>query len=376
MNEKQVRPILAAIAVAALLSTSCGTSRFTPKQIHVRTLPDACLFLNLPENSLSDGFHVQTGAHEKLGGTVEYDRFVGRADGDGNALVCCSEAVFRKSSKKLLIAKSGFEPTEFKIRKRFRGRVLWNVFFPPALLWGRYTAIDERKTNEMTALPVAKASGESLYREAGRRTGAKRKAALLRDAWLHDVDNTQGIALRATGDLAALALDRKDYHAAYLHLTAAQRMDAECENLRTTEQLLRREIASQNEKYARRARNREIWTTALTGVANALNAPASLTAAPQSAPAAAPSKKSKSTRNYDRKSNSRVVVETQGRAIADRNYGGYVSQLVSMKFGTQAVDHAQRKRIQEEMRRIRLEAQQQGWRIPKSEMEDWDGRRD
>lgn len=233
------------LAVVCTALTSCHTSKFhMARKVNIKTAPNATLFW---ENG-------QKMAH---------------ADSLGNAKVAISESMYRNGYKKITVAKAGYEPQTVKLKTRFNRRVLYNLFFPPAFLWGHYTTVSFKKLN-LVRMDVRTENDALTYLTMAQDASSKRKKSkLLKSALYQDPDNEQGLAIVALNRLAELYYETKDYEDSQHWASCGKIIDPEDD---LSKENFQRAINAMAEKAERKRRRAEMWNMILSTTSQGLAA--------------------------------------------------------------------------------------------------------
>lgn len=335
--------------ITVITLTGCySTEHFTPKKIVIETTPEASVYW--------------------LGGTHD-GRYIQTANNEGVATARLSEYEYRKDkAKKVLIAKEGYEPVELKLATKFNSKVLRNLLFPPALLWGKYSTLDPDKKNRRT-LSVPARHTATEYFESAQQSKGKQRIELLKQALYQDPVNKQGVGKLAAGMLSDIYYDRKEYNAASEYAATMLRMSPRNDDGK--DKLNRANLAIQ-EKVERKLRRQarfnkfgqkaQAFSTALAANTAAMNGNSSTDFSQGSSSVTSQSSKS----NKNTKSTS--VGTAQNERLDRRSYDNYVDQLSRMKTGLDTYNDANRRNIQSKMKELR-----QRWGFPMNELENWNG---
>lgn len=337
------------IAVTTL--TGCYSDKYyTPKTVVIETTPEASVFWH---GGTNDGGYIQT------------------ANNDGVVTTAMSEHYYRKYKlKKVLIAKEGYEPVELKLATKFNTKVLRNILFPTAFLWGKYTTLNHKKTN-MKVLSVPSRHSAAEYFEIAQQSKGKRQVEMLKQALYQDPVNRQGIGKQAVGILSDIYYDKKEYitsanYAATMLGMSPLNEDGKDKlnraNLAVTEKAARKQ--RRIERFNKFGQNAQAFSAALAANAAAMNGNSSTNYSQGSSTVSSQSSKKK------KNTKSTSVGSAQNERTDRRTYGNYVDQLSRMKTGLDSYDDSTRRNIQSKMKEIR-----QRWGFPMNELENWNGAR-
>lgn len=341
------------VASACMLISGCHSSKYyMSREISIKTEPDATIFWE-------DGRKITT------------------ADSKGHAKVNLSEYLYRKGNKKIIVAKTGYEPTTAALKKKFNPRVTRNILFPPAFLWAHYTTVSFKKENVVTipSLTSSQTSVEYL-RQADESSSRKKKVKMLRNAIYQDPENKSGLAAISANKISELYYETKNYDDAYYWAECARLIDPTDETYLLNMQKATDAIAVKAEKKRRRA---EMWAN----IANATSATLTAAAALMPGPGGQTSQADNSTASGIKTTGSKKkTVEKAGMTVSESlsirqlrdTYYKWVDQLIYMKTYYETQYNAKdRVYIQGNMRQIRENLAKKGDKIKKSDWEDWDG---
>lgn len=339
------------LMMTVTILTGCySLKHYTPKMVTIETTPEASVFWH--------------------GGTFD-GRYIQTANNEGVVKTGTSEYWYRKyNQKKVLIAKEGYEPVELKLATKFNTKVLRNLLFPPAFLWGKYTTINPDKKNRKT-LSVPSRHTAAEYFEAAQKSKGKRQKEMLKQALYQDPVNRQGIGKQAAGILSDIYFGKKEYNTSAQYAATMLGMSPLNEdgkdklnraNLAVAEKAARKQ--RRIERFNKFGQNAQAFSAALAANAAAMNGSSSTNYSQGSSTVSSQSSKKK------KNTKSTSVGSAQNERTDRRTYGNYVDQLSRMKTGLDSYDDSTRRNIQSKMKEIR-----QRWGFPMNELENWNGAR-
>lgn len=347
---------LALLIATGITMTGCHSSKYyMTRPVTVNTTPGASIFWQ-------DGDKILT------------------VDTSGQAKIYMSEQQYRKGHKRIVVAKAGYVPQTVSLRKKFNIRSIYNILFPPAFLWAHYTTIDFKKENNIPAGPLSSHDAEAYMKMADEASSPKKKARLLKNAVYQDPDNAHGMAALSLNKLSELYFETKDYKQSAL--CAARACDIAPGDMSGMKNMQRANAAI-TAKAEKRMRRAAMWanianvtSTALTAAATFM--PGGTTGSSDYQTTAnygnTPSKGNKS--NKEVKIAGRKVPESLNINNSRRTYYKYTDLLIRMKTYHETEYNAnERINIQKKMRQIRENLAKKGEKMPKSEWEDWDGKK-
>lgn len=330
---------LAMFATSVVLMTSCISSKnFRTQTLTVKSNPDASMFW-------SDGSKAQTkfSYHIQVNNRGLKNRW--GTDSLGNGLVYISKHEYKKKGGKIIIAKAGYEPQEFKLK--------WDLKKPQTFMLtkpAKYHAHDYL----------------ALAREA---TSQKKRMELFRAAMFQDPENDEGVGLLAANALTKWKYLDKDYTEALAYAQSALKMDSQDSTVQANFQAINQAIYAKAEKAMRRSQrlqqynqNAQAWLQ--WGQTMSAQLSNQQTGGRGTTTSSIPS--NVSSRKNVKGTSAAGALSSQGEHLA---YNEAVSQLSRMKTGLDAYDDAMRRRLQSQMKSLRKSDKS----IKKDPLEDWNG---
>lgn len=353
----------------SILLTGCGTSKYAEtRNVEIKTLPKACVYL--PEYKYypkSDGFQTEMGAHKNMTEKARFYKFLGQADEHGNIVINIGSDDYKQAGKRVLIAKSGYEDTKFKLKCKFNASTLFNILFPPAFIFDHYKILNQKKINKLDNLKKSRYTSGEYYKMAENASKEKHKIDLYKKTIFQDVANSKGDKVKALNQLALMAIDDKKWNLAYVILKRAKLYAPNDKFTQENWNCLRGLVAQASAQKDKREQRFNNAMTFLNTTADVLNTTASVM--PSGNPTLTTYESSSTSKDEKNKSKKKVSVSDAQNEMRDRRtYSNYVDQLSRMKTGLDQYNDTNRRNIQEKMRQLRTKHG-----FPKNELEDWDG---
>jgi len=324
------------LAVAAIVFEGCiSLKKYRIQAISVKSNPDASIFW-------ADGAKAQTKRNYTLliRGQAVKNRW--STDANGNGVIYVSKHGYKAEKGKIIIAKAGYEPQEFKLK--------WNL----------------KKTQTFILSNSAKYHAHDYYALAHEATSDKKRVELLRAAMFHDPENDEGVGLLAANELAKWEYWDKNYTEAMAYVQTALKMNPTDSTVQANIQAINQVFLAKAEKRRQRIERMQRYNeNAQAWLQWGRATSAQLSNQPTSGGA--------TTSNYISGANKvKKGTSVAGALSSQREHRAYndaVSQLSRMKTGLDPYDDAMRRRIQGQMRSMRKSDKS----IKKDPLEDWDG---
>lgn len=338
-RERNKWQTLTMFAASVVLMTSCISSKnFKTQTITVKSNPDASIFW-------SDGSKAQTKYSYQIQVNSRGLKNRWGTDSLGNGLVYISKYEYKKKGGKIIIAKAGYEPQEFKLK--------WDL----------------KKPQTFMLTKPAKYHANEYFSLSGDASSYKKRIELLRASMFQDPENDEGWGLRAADALTRWEARSRNYEEALAYAQSALKMDSQDSTVQANFQAINQAIYAKAEKAMRRSQrlqqynqNAQAWLQ--WGQTMSAQLSNQQTGGSGTTTSSIPSKNS--NRKNVKGTSAAGALSSQGE---HRAYNAAVSQLSRMKTGLDAYDDAMRRRLQSQMKSLRKSDKS----IKKDPLEDWNG---
>ena len=190
------------------LSSCGGLGYFETRNVRIKTEPDAHIFVPRYKDE-----------NKNLG------IYIGKADYNGDAKVNIETPDYNRAGHCVMIVKPGYEPKKFDLKRKFNSYVLWDIFFPPALLFEKYWVLSEKRTNKLLKLKKSKYTAAEYLQKAEKAKRKSKKRKMYRNAAYQDYNNEQGYLPYAYMGFAKLEYDKEEYDNALCYVLKAIELD-------------------------------------------------------------------------------------------------------------------------------------------------------
>lgn len=398
--------IMAFCLILSLCLSACGTFSYkSSRSISIQGEPGTDFYLTNQKKSK----HI---VNEKATNALEIYKpkkkivCIGSTDENGNGILKLSTKEYRKSKKWVYAVKEGYEPTRFRLRRKFNSLMLVDIIYPLAFFFDHASILDKNQKYHVSLNPDSKLYVAEIEDKEKMLRKQKRKEKW--DRILNNMENI-GTVLIAAGqvlegnvptEFPVVDVNGSNYtysssnNVDNSELTAEknklQQLYAERERILKMQSAHRSNVSKAGSKQTRKA------GTSLKlnhGQVRAGQGNYGHGAAERGAKTSSDLKvelrnvnkrietcKSRirmlekgeeagSTKNSTTTSKLQTGADVYHRNQADNTYRNWEGQLINMKsnWSTQYND-SQRKSIQEQMRNLRIKNN-----LQKSSWEDWDG---
>lgn len=374
--------LFALVAISGISLASCGTYRYeSARRVKVKGSPNTDFYVKNQKSYTSiDGFEREMNASHDVSIVCNRNfKYVGSTDDTGMGVLEIGTKSY-KQSRGIIGLKSGYEPTNFKLKKTFNVSTLLNLLFPPALFFDHYLVLSRKKVNRVELKNTVTTKAIDYFNQAGLEANPTIKLELYQKAAEQDYRNEGGIRALALKNMAILYADKGETHRAYLILKKVERMVDQSVGARELLTWLQSVVNHQNDVAAdKRAKweNRFNTINSIAGglqtLGTSMNSSSSYSDAvrPSPSPASASGNYQTQYNEWARKAeahynsltnlgvsvNNRKTGKKSGSAAQGMNSGNYTMMKKSLR------------EAQQQMKNIRLKAQKAGIVIQQSSWE-------
>lgn len=362
---------------------SCGTGNYVKiKYVQIQGTPDTdCYLKNQHSYSDSDGFE-RFGASSDVANTCkEWYTLVGSTDSDGYGILKLSTQEYKRSKKQVIAVKSGYVPSEFKLKKRFNTSVLFNLLLPVTFFFDHATTLSTKAVNRFKMSEESTQTCWDYLDMAENSFKQEDKINYLKKAIGQDYRNENGVKIAAMNMLGNIYGAMGDTHLAYLILNQAYQED-QCLEIEESKERLKENINLQNWMAAQKREKRKRTFNTISMISNSLSSVGNALAVSSGTVGTVSSANGISTEvvTNSTKANGSSNTSTFGSAKEtifknrDSNtYSDYETQLIKMHANSESYNDSQRRHIQQQMKMIRERWQKRGYKMSQSEWETWGG---
>ena len=385
-----INAILFGLLVSVMFSACGSLNTYRQRTIKVQGTPDADIYLKGNWSfSMNDGFNKIKRSTSSICENKETYQYIGSTDSVGQCVFQITGDDFRRSKRKILIMKSGYEATNFKLKKRFNPYALIDFCWTPLLIFERnFTIPSHKRTNMVQLSKQSELSCFDYYDKALNARKDKDKIKYFQKTMEQDYRNERGMKAQALNDIGIIYTKKDKHHLAYLYF----KMSSEAEpggdadsNLEWLTGIVKRQEEIARQKQIRSDERFDRTLAVLDGINTGLQVATTVYGATSSSSYSSDNAGSGSTQSSQTsKSNNSAPTSSKSPSGNDavyknsdsRVYSDWETQLIKMEvYYERDYSDSNRRYIQEQMVQIRRKWEDRGFKMYKSEWETWDGRK-